>query len=74
MKRVIPGRKELALFALLAVALAIVVSLFQVSQHDLLLATLAAPLFVFCAVLGLRRSPQWQPAPEPVNTQQSESR
>jgi hypothetical protein len=66
MKRLIPGRKELALFAVLAIVLSSVVSLFQVSQHDLWLAALAMPMFVFAAVLGLRRSPQWQPLPEEV--------
>ncbi|HSV14201.1 MAG TPA: hypothetical protein VLI90_08070 [Tepidisphaeraceae bacterium] len=66
MKRLIPGRKELALFATLAIVLSSIVSMFQVSQHDLWLAALAMPMFVFAAVLGLRRSPQWQPLPEEV--------
>jgi hypothetical protein len=63
MKRLLPGRKELAMFGVLAVLLSCVVSLFQVTQHDLLLAGFAAPLFIFAAVLGLRRSPQWQSVP-----------
>ena len=66
MKRLLPGRKELAVFAMLAVALSAFVSRFQVSQHDLLFAAMAAPVFIFAAVLGLRRSPQWQTVPEQV--------
>jgi hypothetical protein len=68
MKRLLPGRKELAVFAVLAVAMAVAVSCFQVSQHDLWFAALAAPLFIFAAVLGLRRSPQWQMVPQELES------
>ena len=64
MKRLLPGRKELAVFAMLAVVFAVIVSLCEVSQHDVWLAVLTVPLFIFAAVLGLRRSPQWQTVEE----------
>jgi hypothetical protein len=72
MKRLLPSRKELAIFAMLAVLLSGVVSLFQVTQHDLLLAGFAVPLFIFAAVLGLRRSPQWQSVPATANATTAE--
>ena len=60
------------MFGVLAVLLSVIVSLFQVTQHDLLLAGFAAPLFIFAAVLGLRRSPQWQTAPATVDATTAE--
>ncbi len=66
MKRLLPSRMELAVFSVLAVVFATIVSLGQAAQHDLWLAGLAAPLFIFAAVLGLRRSPQWQVSAEQV--------
>ena len=60
MKHLLPGKNELALFGAMAVVLATVVSLHQLGQRDLWLAGLSCPLFITCAVLGLRRSPQWQ--------------
>ena len=60
MKRFLPGRNETVVFAVVAIVLALVVSQFSVEQHDTGLALFTAPLFIFAAVLGLRRSPQWQ--------------
>lgn len=68
MKRLLPGRLELTVFALIAVVLSLIVSRLQVSQHDIGFAALAAPVFVFAAVLGLRRSPQWQTAAQSISS------
>ena len=59
MRRLLPSRVELAIFATLAVICAAVVALFQPSTHDLGFAALAGPIFLFAACLGLRRSPAW---------------
>lgn len=59
MRRLLPSRIELAIFATLAVILATVVAQFHPGRHDIGTAALIAPTFVFAAVLGLRRSPQW---------------
>ena len=57
MKRLIPTRVELILFAILAIGCAIVVSFF--GARDVGLAVLAAPLFCIAAFMGTRRSGQW---------------
>ena len=59
MRRLLPSRVELAIFATLAVICAAVVALFQPNTHDLGFAALAGPVFLFAACLGLRRSPVW---------------
>jgi len=59
MKRLFPSVKVAGVFAVLAVICATLVSRFSTSSHDLGLAALAMPVFVFGAVLGLRKSPQW---------------
>jgi hypothetical protein len=59
MRRLLPSRVELAIFATLAVICAALVALFQPSTHDLGFAAMAGPIFLFAACLGLRRSPAW---------------
>jgi hypothetical protein len=59
MRRLLPSRVELAIFAALAVVCTGVVSTFRPGEHDLGLAALAAPIFLIAAVMGLRRSPVW---------------
>ena len=59
MRRLLPSRVELAIFATLAVICTALVALLQPSTHDLGFAGLAAPIFLFAACLGLRRSPAW---------------
>ncbi len=59
MRRLLPSRVELAIFATLAFILATVVAEFQPGRHDIGTAALIAPTFVFAAIMGLRRSPQW---------------
>jgi hypothetical protein len=59
MRRLLPSRVELAIFATLALICAAVVALLQPNTHDLGFAALAAPIFLFAACLGLRRSPVW---------------
>ncbi len=66
MNRLLPGRIEIAIFATLAIGFAVVVSLSQAANRDLLTAGMCVPLFIVAAVLGLRRSPQWQPVSEPI--------
>lgn len=59
MRRLLPSRVEVAIFATLAVICAAVVALFQPNTHDLGFAAMAGPIFLFAACLGLRRSPAW---------------
>ena len=59
MRRLLPSRVELAIFAVLALIAAASVTLFQPNTHDLSMAAFAGPIFLFAAVLGLRRSPVW---------------
>jgi len=59
MRRLLPSRVELAIFATLALICAAVVALLQPNTHDLGFAAMAGPIFLFAAVLGLRRSPAW---------------
>jgi hypothetical protein len=54
MKQYLPGRVELAMFGVLSSICAVVV--YASGQHDAGLALLAFPLFIFSAILGLRRS------------------
>jgi hypothetical protein len=55
----LPSRVELAVFAVMAVACAAVVSL--VPKHDYAMMFAAMPLFLVSAVMGLRRNPQLNP-------------
>jgi hypothetical protein len=59
MRRLLPSRVELMIFAALAVFCATVVSVFKVDMHDLGFAMLGGPIFLVAAVMGLRRSPVW---------------
>ena len=59
MRRLLPSRVEIAIFAVLALIAAAVVGQFHASATDLGFAGFAGPIFLFAAVLGLRRSPAW---------------
>ena len=59
MRRLLPSRAEVVVFAILAVAGAAGVSWLQPNVHDLGFAALAGPLFLISACMGLRRSPVW---------------
>jgi hypothetical protein len=62
MRRLLPTRVELAIFATLAILCAAVVALFQPNTHDLGFAALAGPIFLIAACMGLRKSPVWMRA------------
>ena len=51
MKRYLPGRVELAIFAAVALVCALFVS--NLTAHDAGLSVLAFPVFIFAAVMGL---------------------
>ena len=59
MRRLLPSRTEIAIFATLAVLCAALVGAFQPTTSDLRFAALACPVFLIAAVMGLRRSPAW---------------
>jgi hypothetical protein len=59
MRRLLPSRVEIAIFATLALICAALVALFQPNTHDLGFAGIAGPLFLVAACMGLRRSPVW---------------
>jgi hypothetical protein len=59
MRRLLPSRVELAIFATLAVICTALVAMLQPGTHDLGLAAMGGPIFLFAACLGLRRSPVW---------------
>lgn len=54
MKRYLPGRVELMIFAVLAVICAIIA--FSAHARDEAMSMLAFPIFIFAAVLGLWKS------------------
>jgi thiamine transporter ThiT len=54
MKRYLPGRVELTIFATLAVVCAIIA--FMANARDEMMSMLAFPIFVFAAVMGLWKS------------------
>ena len=54
MKRYFPGRKELVLFAVLALACAAIAA--ATPAVDAAMSLMAFPIFVFAAVLGLWKS------------------
>lgn len=56
MKRLLPGRVELAVLTALALLCTLIAGLFE--QRDAALALAAVPLFITAAVMGLRRN--WQ--------------
>ena len=59
MRRLLPTPVEIAIFAALAVVCTGIVATVQPGKSDLGFAFLAAPIFLFAAVMGLRRSPAW---------------
>jgi hypothetical protein len=59
MRRLLPSRVEIAIFAALATICTGVVATFQNNIHDLGMAALAGPIFLVAACMGLRRSPVW---------------
>ena len=67
MRRLLPSRTEVIIFAALAVVCTGVVSIFQQNAHDLGFAALAAPVFLICACMGLRKSPVWTILPTDVD-------
>jgi hypothetical protein len=54
MKKYLPGRNEIILFATLAVVFALVA--WRLPSHDAALSMMAFPLFVFCSILGLAKN------------------
>ena len=71
MRRLLPSRVELLIFAALAVVCAAIVASFHPQQTDLGFAGFAAPIFLFAAVMGLRRSPQWTIVPNDESDDQA---
>jgi hypothetical protein len=59
MKRYLPGRVELCIFAVLAVVCAVVA--FGANARDEAMSVLAFPIFVFAAVMGLWKSGRLRP-------------
>jgi len=56
MRQFLPSTREIVIFAAVSISMAVLVStMTSSSQHDLGLSFLAMPLFVFAAVLGLRK-------------------
>ena len=64
MKRLLPTGGEVAVFALLAVACAVVASMTHAA--DLAMAVFAIPIFFLGAWMGMRRSRQWFAIARPV--------
>lgn len=58
MKSLLPNRTELAIFGAMAVLCTGIVGIGAIPQ-DLMFPLLSIPIFIVCAVMGLRRSPQW---------------
>jgi hypothetical protein len=58
MRRLLPNSTEVMIFAVLALLCAVVVDR-RLAEPDLMLAGLAAPVFLMAAVMGLRRSATW---------------
>ena len=56
MQNRMPGRLELAIFGLMALTCAAVVSLFQ--KHDYAMMFAAMPVFLVASIMGLRRNEQ----------------
>jgi len=59
MRRLLPSRIELTIFATAAILCSAFVHAFQPSTSDLRFAALACPIFLSAAVMGLRKSPTW---------------
>jgi hypothetical protein len=56
MKRYLPGHIELFIFAVLAIGCALIAAC--ATAHDAAMSLLAFPVFIFAAVMGLRKSGQ----------------
>jgi hypothetical protein len=56
MRQFIPSFYEVLIFAVLSIVMAVSLSFIDTSARDLGLSFCAMPLFVFSAVLGLRRN------------------
>jgi hypothetical protein len=56
MRQNFPSSRQILIFAIISITLAVVVSTLSSAQHDLGLSFLAMPLFVFAAVMGLRKN------------------
>jgi len=72
MRRLLPSRVEVMIFATLAVVCAGIVGLFHPNTSDLGFAALAGPMFLIAAVMGLRRSPAWTVAPSEESDEEVE--
>ena len=59
MRRLLPSRVEIGIFAAVAIVLTIVMAFIKPGAHDIGLAVMGGPMFLFAACLGLRRSPAW---------------
>ncbi len=71
MKSLLPGRTEMAILGTLAVLCTGIVGADAIPT-DLMLPLLSMPVFVFAAVMGLRRSPQWaDPAADERNDERA---
>lgn len=57
MRRLLPDRVELAVFAVLALICATIV--LQTGIRDLGLSLMSIPVFVVSAIMGMKRSGQW---------------
>ena len=60
MRRLLPSRVEIAIFATLAILCAALVGAFTPTTSDLRFAALAGPVFLVAAIMGLRRNPAFQ--------------
>jgi hypothetical protein len=68
MKLLMPTRKELFFFAILAIVCAAIVGL--TSAREVGMAFAAMPIFTLCAFMGTRRSGQWASlAPRPARVE-----
>jgi hypothetical protein len=56
MRQLIPSSREILIFAVTALVGAFAVTTLRSSAHDLGLSVVAMPVFVFAAVMGLRRN------------------
>lgn len=66
MKRYLPGRVEVSIFAVLAVVCAVVA--FMATKTDQAMSMLAFPIFVFAAVMGLWKSGRLRAPESPAVT------
>ena len=72
MRRLLPSRVEMMIFATLALICTAMVGLFHPHTADLGVAAMAGPIFLVAAVMGLRRSPVWTVLPGEESDEQAE--